>query len=118
MICFLVGCDLLPGGDNPGNLNNDVTITFYDGLTRSDRMRYGVRMVSPPFYVKFSATAKRLEDNICVYKIMSSDLDSKLLYDDERKTTWELKIDGGKLFVLPSVLVSTSTLSTIHRMQL
>ena len=68
-------------------------------LTRSDRMRYGVRMVSPPFYVKFSATAKRLEDNICVYKIMSSDLDSKLLYDDERKTTWELKIDGGKLFV-------------------
>lgn len=33
MICFLVGCDLLPGGDNPGNLNNDVTITFYDGNT-------------------------------------------------------------------------------------
>lgn len=83
---------------------NDCTRKQYSNstltsLTRSDRMRYGVRMVSPPFYVKFSATAKRLEDNICVYKIMSSDLDSKLLYDDERKTTWELKIEGGKMFV-------------------
>lgn len=83
---------------------NDTTVKQYSNsslttLTSTYRARYGVRMVSPPFYVKFSATAKRLEDNICVYKIMSSDLDSKLLYDDERKTTWELKIDGGKLFI-------------------
>lgn len=31
VLCFLVGCDLLPGEDIPGNLNDKVTITFYDG---------------------------------------------------------------------------------------